>query len=352
VVELGSWQAIAAAAREAFGWPVLYDCMDNWSTFPAVRERPEVLAGERELVATADAMTVSGRAIQQHWARERPDAVLARNAADFAFFHDAAETPGAAAPEPPEPIAGITGPVAGFIGAVLSWFDVDLLRRVASARPEVAFVLVGNVGRAPRQALESVANVHLLGAQPYEDMPGYLRAFDVCLVPFLANRVTESMDLVKVYEYLAQGKPVVTTPVAEMLRYRRYLYVAGGAEEFVAALDRALAEDDPEAVAGRVALARANSWDERVDALEREILPAVTGERTPPPAPAQPAEPKRSASTELAAARAEAKAAQARLDKLNRSRAVRAARCYWAARKAVERTARRVGEARGRSRGR
>jgi glycosyltransferase involved in cell wall biosynthesis/polysaccharide pyruvyl transferase WcaK-like protein len=341
VVELGTWGPVAAAAREEFGWPVLYDCMDDWSTFPGFAERPAVLAAERELARSADVMTVSSRALQRRWASERQGAVLVRNAADFAFFHDAASRSDASCPEP---MAGITRPVAGFFGAVVEWFDTELVRRVASARPEVSFVFVGNVARVSVEPLEALGNVHLLGPQPYEDMPRYLRTFDVCLVPFVADDVTASMDLVKVYEYFAQGKPVVTTPVAEMLRYGRELYLADGPEEFVAALDGALAEDDPEAVARRVALARSNSWEERIESLEREILPALAGEITPV------AEPEPAAPQDLAAARAEAKAARARLERLNSSRAVRAARRYWALRRRVEKVVRRAGAVRRRAR--
>ncbi len=369
MVELGAWHPVATAARAQFGWPVLYDCMDDWSTFPGSDEREPLLAAERELVRAADAMTVSSLSIQQRWSAERPDAALVRNAADFDFFHRAT-SPGASSPgdaegtrdpdaDTPEPLADVAGPVAGFIGAVVDWFDVDLVRRVAVARPDVTFAFVGPRARISADPLLSLPNVRFVGLQPYEDMARYVRRFDVCLVPFVVGDVTASMDLVKVYEYLAQGKPVVCTPVAEMVPYSRYLYLADGPEEFVAQLDRALAEDDPDAVRGRVEMARHNSWDDRIDDLERTILPLIVGEPGAGRAGHGPAaRPERAPSADLAKARAEAaglrkkaasahqeaKAARAaaararnQLAKLNGSRSMRMVRRYWAARDGARR---------------
>jgi hypothetical protein len=173
-------------------------------------------------------------------------------------------------------------------------------------------------------------------------MAGYVRRFDVCLVPFIADEVTASMDLVKVYEYFAQGKPIVCTPVAEMVPYRRYLYLADGPDEFVAQLNLALAEDptgDSAAMQGRITMARLNSWDERIDELESLILGALTGETRPAPASSASHS---AASAELAKVRAELKAVRASLAKVNRTRAMRLMRRYWAARHRAGRAYRRL----------
>jgi glycosyltransferase involved in cell wall biosynthesis/polysaccharide pyruvyl transferase WcaK-like protein len=369
VVELGTWGPAAGAARRTFGWPVLYDCMDNWSTFPGFADRAGVLARERELVATADAMVVSSRTIQRHWAAARPDAVLARNAADVEFFAGAGDLTGAAAdPAPsvlqsarndahsagrnvvtgavPEPIADVTGPVAGFFGAVVEWFDVALVHRVATARPDVTFVFVGGIARVSLEALEGLPNVRFLGHRPYEEMPGYLRRFDVCLVPFTVSAVTDAMDLVKLYEYLSQGKPVVSTPLREVAPYARYLYLAYDPDEFAAQLDRALLEDDPEAVRRRITLARLNSWDDRLDVFERTLLPILS--RSGAAGSADRPSPDLSSPDRVHAGLGEhpagpdtdalaAQLAQLRAEKegLDRSRVMRVVRGYWRARAAL-----------------
>jgi glycosyltransferase involved in cell wall biosynthesis/polysaccharide pyruvyl transferase WcaK-like protein len=262
VVQFASWTPLACAARKAFGWPLVYDCMDDWSAFPGLCECVPLLAWEEELLSTADRVVVSSRTIQERWANRRTDLILAPNAADFAFFQKA---------EGEDPLPGVEGPVAGFFGAIAEWFDRDLMASVAKARPEVTFVLVGGVHRVSVSELEKLPNVRFEGWQPYEKMPLYLRRFDVCLVPFEVSPATNGMDVVKLYEYLSQGKPVVTTPIREILIYSALLYLAEDERSFVHQLDRALNENDPALCARRIELARQNTWDERLDRIEAEI---------------------------------------------------------------------------------
>ena len=262
VVQFASWTPLAWAAREAFGWPLVYDCMDDWSTFPGLCEHAALLAWEEKLVRTADRVVVSSRTIEERWADRRSDLLLARNAADFAFFQ---QTGGE------DPLPGVEGPVAGFFGAIAEWFDRDLMASVAKARPDVTFVLVGGVHRVSVTELEKLPNVRFEGLQPYQKMPLYLRRFDVCLVPFEVSPVTDGMDVVKLYEYFSQGKPVVATPIREILIYDALLYLAEDAQSFVRQLDRALNEDDPTLRARRIELARQNTWDERLDRIKAAI---------------------------------------------------------------------------------
>lgn len=357
LVELATWHPLAVAARDGLGWPIVYDCMDDWSTFPGFDERPAFLDRERSLVEDADLMVVSSGTIARRWEHARPDLVLARNATDFAFF---------AAAEGPDPLPDVEGPVAGFFGAIVQWFDVALLTAVAAARPDVTFVLVGNVARVDVTTLEALPNVRFEGMQPYEAMPRYLRRFDVAIIPFVVGPTTDGMDVVKVYEYLSQGVPVVTTPIREIVAYGDVVRLADDASSFGAALDEALAEaadggDAPER-ARRVELARRNTWDDRVAVFERVILDHLAGTTTTTTttaqkhAPARPAGSRRqetpvpgSAPTsdalgaelaELAEARIELgqlRAAQVSmahdLDAYRRSRAVRVAGLWWSVRR-------------------
>ncbi len=271
VVQFASWTPLACAARKAFGWPLVYDCMDDWSAFPGLCECVPLLTWEEELLSTADRVVVSSRTIQERWANRRTDLILARNAADFAFFQKA---------EGEDPLPGVKGPIAGFFGAIAEWFDHDLMASVAKARPEVTFVLVGGVHRVSVSELEKLPNVRFEGWQPYEKMPLYLRRFDVCLVPFEVSPATNGMDVVKLYEYLSLGKPVVTTPIREILIYSALLYLAEDEQSFVRQLDRALNENDPALRARRIELARQNTWDERLDRIEAEIRTCLASVHT------------------------------------------------------------------------
>src|SRR5204862_4238512 len=120
--------------------------------------------------------------------------------------------------------------------------------------------LVGAVSDLSASRLRRLSNVHLLGEQPYERIPGYLYHFDACLIPFRVNTTTVATDPVKLYEYLSAGKPVVATMMPELEPYAELIYRAGSPEEFLARLDAAVGERDEALVERRVALAGGHTW--------------------------------------------------------------------------------------------
>ena len=119
--------------------------------------------------------------------------------------------------------------------------------------------------------LEGLPNVRFLGQKPYAELPGYLRQFAVCALPFRMNRLIRSVDPVKVYEYLSQGKPVVSTPLPELSVLSELLYFAGSSQEFASQIDRALGEHDDSLRRKRIAFASRNTWAARVEALNRAV---------------------------------------------------------------------------------
>ena len=123
-------------------------------------------------------------------------------------------------------------------------FDGALLGEVARLRPEMQFVLLGPVVKIDPKSLPQSANVHLLGAKSYAELPAYLSGWDVAMMPFARNESTRYISPTKTPEYLAAGKPVVSTPIHDVVKGygdAGLVAIAGTAEEFAAALDRALA---------------------------------------------------------------------------------------------------------------
>lgn len=261
VVHLPYWTRLALRLRRDRGWRILYDCMDEWTDFPAIGR--DVLVDEERLVREADVVTVTAALLEEKWRGHAKRCVLVRNGVDFAFFarHCA----------PNELLAEARRPIVGYYGALADWVDLELVAAVARARPEWTFVLIGDVFVEDLAGLDALPNVRLLGRRPYEDMPRYLYHFDVCMVPFKLNDVTHAVDPVKFYEYVSAGKPVVAVPLKEMAVYGEHAYFATGAEAFEQAIARALAEGDPALWARRVALARANDWAERYRATLEAI---------------------------------------------------------------------------------
>jgi len=113
------------------------------------------------------------------------------------------------------------------------------------------------------------------GKKEYKDLPGIIKAFDACIIPFKLNDLTASANPVKLYEYLAAGKPVVSTPIPEVLVYKDVVRIAKGPEEFIRALEKAISENSPEDVQERLRVARENSWEVRIEQMESIIEKAL-----------------------------------------------------------------------------
>ncbi len=169
-------------------------------------------------------------------------------------------------------LSGLAGPVIGYYGALAQWLDYPLLAALADRRPEWNFILVGDIFVDDLAGLEHKPNVQLLGRKPYSQMPLYLDHFDACLIPFRLYNVTHAVDPVKFYEYISAGKPVISTPLAEMSIYKDLLYFATGVDEFIEQIEGALAERDLALYKRRVELARANDWKDRFDSMQLAIV--------------------------------------------------------------------------------
>jgi GT2 family glycosyltransferase len=248
-----SWSAVARYAQQNWDWRIIYDCMDEWENFPGVQLR--ALSAEPELADSCDLLIVTAQRLLNKWKTRIRPSVLARNAVDYDFYAERCRPNGL--------LPGISHPVVGYYGAIADWFDIDLLAEAARLRPGFTFVVLGGIFHVDVTALRALPNIQVLGQQPYEAMPEYLYHFDACIIPFKLNAITRATDPVKFYEYLSGGKPVVSVRLPELEAYRDFVYFADDAPEFVAQLDRALAEHTPERAELARALARKHTWQQR-----------------------------------------------------------------------------------------
>lgn len=258
---IASWGAVALEAKRLWGWRTIYDCMDEWENFPGVKR--DILDMEQRLVLDCDLLVVTAQRLWEKWEPYGRTMVLARNGVDVEFYDRHCH--------PNSILSEIKHPIIGYYGAIADWFDLKLMTHAAKARPEYTFVLLGGVFNLDVSELESLPNVRLLGQQPYETMPQYLYHFDVCMIPFKINPITEATDPVKLYEYLSAGKPVVSVALAEVEDYGEYLYIARDYDDFVAKLDAAVEEDNREMVSRRRKFAEQHTWKQRYKTIEAGV---------------------------------------------------------------------------------
>ena len=260
---------------------ILYEYIDELEVFTDY-PLDELTYQHERLLRTADVVSATAMNLHERVRTLRPDAVLAPNAVDYAFFRRGLETTA----EPPQDLAEWLQPgrpVVGYYGALAQWFDFELLTDVARRLPGWQFVLIGPDydGSAARLKRDPLPNVVWLGPRPYERIPSYAKYMDVLTIPFRLNPVTHATSPLKLFEYMCARKPIVTTPMRESARYPVVL-TAATADEFVAALHRAreLAQD-PEYLDRLDRTARENTWDARAQRLLQALERAASAVAIP-----------------------------------------------------------------------
>ena len=235
---------------------VVYDCMDELSAFagapPGIRER------EQELLRRADVVFTGGQTLFESKRHSHANVHAFPSSVDVDHFARAR----VAQPDPDDQ-AHIPHPRLGFFGVIDERMDIELLREVAAARPDWQLVIIGPVVKIDPALLPAAANIHYLGAKSYDELPRYLAGWDVALLPFARNEATRYISPTKTPEYLAAGKPVVSTSIRDVVRpygINGLARIADDPAEFVAAVEAALAEDAAERMRQVDAFLTQTSW--------------------------------------------------------------------------------------------
>ena len=247
---------------------LVYDCVDRHSAYGGLMDPKVVDDMELELAGKADMVFATAKALHARLVEVNPRAKCIPNGANFERFVQAAESQPA-----PEDFPAGDGPVFGFVGALQSCIEYGFIAYAAKARPDWRFVFLGRkVAGVDLSDLEALPNCHFLGLRPNEQLPAYLAQCDVCLNLFDSSDLSRDVSPLKFFEYLATGKPIVSTPQPEqILQYAGDIHIAATPEAFLDACEQALADTSPERTARRIELGRACSWDSRVAQMEQEL---------------------------------------------------------------------------------
>jgi glycosyltransferase involved in cell wall biosynthesis len=232
---------------------------------------------ERAIEAKADLLFVVSMPLQEQYARQGRKAILLPNGVDLAHFSQALNEK----TEVPKDLASLPSPRIGFVGLVDPlWVDTELLVSLARARPDWSVVVIGDTKKW-RVPTDAPKNLHILGPRPYARVPHYLKGMDVCLVPFRNNAVSQAASPLKLYEYLAAGRAVVSAPVPDLAFLGSVVRSAQNRDEFLIAIEEVLPlAHDPTEQKQRLEVAAQHSWQQRAQVALGWIEKALTASKS------------------------------------------------------------------------
>ena len=243
----------------------IYYCADEHSVFPGM-SLEVVTELEQELFKKADLVIVTSKNLYDKKKAYHDNITLIPHGVDFAHFSKAAR------PETvvPDDLQRIKKPIIGFYGLIQDLIDFDLVRHVAEARPGWSVVMIGPVifDAGP---LPSLPNLHFLGRRDLQDLPSYVKGFDVCMIPYKLVDRTIYANPLKLRQYLASGKPVVSTPLPEVMKYGGLVKIGKDRDEYVRHIEFLLERDTPEDSRTRMDAVRGESWE----CIMQQIEPLV-----------------------------------------------------------------------------
>ncbi len=248
--------ALAGQLDERF---LVYYCIDDYASLPNV-DAAEVRRMDEALARAAGQVFVASRPLLDAKQRLNPHTAYSPHGVDVELF--------AQALDPALPVAegarDLRHPVIGFFGLLEAWTDLELIASLARARPAWTFLLIGRAA-VDVSALRSLPNVVLPGPQPHETLPRWAKAFDVAIVPLRQNEQVRHSNPLKLREYLAAGKPVVSVWTPEVERFAACVSIARTHEEFLAGIEEALRTDSEDQQAARRQAVAGMTWEARVD---------------------------------------------------------------------------------------
>lgn len=246
----------------------IYDCMDELSAFKFAS--PELLENEQKLFRKADLVFTGGQSLYEA-KKDQHECVFAfPSSIDVKHFSEARSIT-----KEPADQKNIARPRFGYCGVIDERIDIQLLGEAANLRPEWQFIMIGPIVKISDQDLPRRENIHYLGGKDYQELPDYMAGWDVALMPFAINESTKFISPTKTPEYLAAGRPVVSTPVRDVVRVygeSSLVHIASTADEFVAACEKALRENASERIAKADEFLAKNSWDKTWSEMQKLIL--------------------------------------------------------------------------------
>ena len=243
---------------------LIYEIMDDCAKiFPHMEK--ELKEIEAQFINEADLIITTSAVLAQNVRRinKNTEVILAGNGVEYDFFSSFTNQA-----ERPAELKGMNK-IVGYIGTIADWIDIETICFLADSRKDIDFVFIG-----PSTIDHPIArkNIHFLGMKDYPLMPSYCSSFDVCLIPFKAGELADSINPVKLYEYFSMGKPVIAYKMKELMPYKDMLYMANGKQDFLKLTEMALLENDDSLKLRRMQIAKLNDWSVKAAILQEALL--------------------------------------------------------------------------------
>jgi glycosyltransferase involved in cell wall biosynthesis len=262
--------AVSAFAGEMGETATVYDCMDELSRFRFAP--PEMTEREAKLLRYADVVFTGGRKLYDLKSESHDNCHFYGCGVDVAHFGKARSDDTTVQPA----LAGVKKPVLGYFGVVDERLDYELIARLADANPDWSVVIIGPVIKVEPDALPKRPNLHWVGQQPYQELPAFCKGFDVCLMPFALNEATEYINPTKALEYMAAGRIVVSSAIADVVRnFGEVVRIGNDPEEFIAHCRNAIQKPEKDRIRRGLAMAEENTWESIVGKLEEHVEEAL-----------------------------------------------------------------------------
>lgn len=235
---------------------IVYDCMDELSAFRGAP--PELTQRENELLKVASVVFTGGESLFEKKRHAHDNVYLFPSSIDVRHFAQSRETI-----EEPHDQAKIPRKRIGYAGVIDERMDLELIAAIAKSRPEWHLVMLGPVVKIDQADLPRLKNIHYLGMKQYEELPAYMAGWDAAILPFARNESTRFISPTKTPEYLAAGKPVVSTSIRDVIRPYGHLglvHIADEPNKFISALERAMSEDSAARMRAVDLFLSQNSW--------------------------------------------------------------------------------------------
>jgi glycosyltransferase involved in cell wall biosynthesis len=248
----------------------IYHVVDEYTEYRGV-DTAKLKEMERQILKKVDLAIVVSDKLLESKRPLNPNTYKIPNGVDYRAYNDAIKF----RDHMPSDIRMIKGPILGYSGLISYRIDLNMIKEIALTQPQWSIVLIGTVDDTGCEKeialLRQMPNVYFLGMKPIEQVPQYIVAFDICLIPYARNGEVENLSPLKLYDYMAAGKPIVTTDFPAANEFKELIYIANTPDRFLKSIKKALSETDSTISQSRRQAASQNTWEDRIAQISNLI---------------------------------------------------------------------------------